>query len=597
MPGAFPDLPRHEDNRTTYDDASISFAEDHPPPVTAAYTINHQGPLVNPPHTEGDLESKPILPDLPAYRNNHPLSPQKLESSSITSSEGCVSNPAPADSLLKCAGCSGNHSQIFWDLLFWPISRLQRYRSDENLDMQRQAESLLADTELCVDSGSLDTSPQRPPKGGGSESDRETQTAQPKNTKQGLDPETPPKPPSHTPPVVTEPPHANPELSSSTSTREKPAPPSLSSTKIGLHNTQVPPLQKPRAKLQRASEYMKMIVDEMESNETASSLATSVVSTRTRRSLQFSGFMLPMQDKKSSCNYLGKHTERGNADAVRMLLKKGCNPGTIRHPRQAPIFNVIKGASARHTQCLRLLLDHGVDVNVHSEFTYKTPLLKAIEQDVWSGYSTVIFLLLKAGADPNAKDRSGDVPLLKLLRGGTHPLDEGRRRALALLLTPTFGTNVSVTIRGTRNKALHLAIRRKDPWAVDMLLNKSYSRRDIEAENSEGLTPLLLTASLWRPQTMTTNQLAILDYLLEKCANVNVKMPRTGQTPLHIAIGYGLVDVVKELMRHGANPSLKTREGETAWDAAREKRRLDRCGGCRDCVKIRRMLGERPRGY
>lgn len=76
-------------------------------------------------------------------------------------------------------------------------------------------------------------------------------------------------------------------------------------------------------------------------------------------------------------------------------------------------------------------------------------------------------------------------------------------------------------------------IRRDDPWAVGMLLEMNGSV--IEAENSEGLTPLLLAATSWST-AMASDQLEILDLLLEKKANVNVKMQETKKTPLHIAV-------------------------------------------------------------
>lgn len=85
--------------------------------------------------------------------------------------------------------------------------------------------------------------------------------------------------------------------------------------------------------------------------------------------------------------------------------------------------------------------------------------------------SPSFFLLLDAGANPNSKDSSGDAPLLKLLDGGRHPLEEHRRRALALLLSTSYKTNLNITSLGTRNNP-HLAIRRNDPWAVGMLLER-----------------------------------------------------------------------------------------------------------------------------
>ncbi|KAG4427746.1 hypothetical protein IFR05_016770 [Cadophora sp. M221] len=579
MPGAFPDFSRHEGSGISYDDTSLSSAEHHPPPETAAYKTSHQGPLVN---TGSDLEGNPILPDLHELGSDPPLSPQKLDSASKASLRGRKS---------KRARCSGNRCQIFRDQIRRLLSQDQRYCSDENLDMQCQEDSGDSD---------LDSSTQQPSKSCGSESETNVRTKRTgmktveEATKRSvekpigahhrgemLDPEKPPpyNPASAKaePPVVNPLPRASSVHSCSISASGKSTSPDLSGTKVRSHNAQVHPLEQQRAKLQRVNDYMKMVLVD----ETTRSVAASVISTKTQRSSKswFCG-ILRCQDK--FFNYLGKHTKNANPDLVQELLRAGCDTGTKRRSRWIrPIFNVIRGASPRHTKCLRLLLDHGVDVNVRSKYTHKTPLQEVIEQKVWSGYSTVIFLLLKAGADPNAKDRHGDIALLKLLKHSKHPLKEDHRRALALLLT--FGANVNVTRPGTRSRSnpLHHAIRRNDPWAVDMLLTRIDSARDIEAENSKGLTPLLLAASHWQqPQTMTMteDQLWILESLLENGADVNAKMPMKKQTPLHIAIGYRLVRAVEVLMLHGANPNVETNEGKTAWDVAREKRELDRCG-------------------
>ncbi|KAE8442863.1 hypothetical protein EG329_002605 [Mollisiaceae sp. DMI_Dod_QoI] len=316
----------------------------------------------------------------------------------------------------------------------------------------------------------------------------------------------------------------------------------------------------PRFKVERASVYMRKVFD-----DAASSVPTSVMSTKTREKFKLAGLMLPLQDRTN--NYLGQYTKLGKADAVRMLLREGCCPGTKAHPRPGPIFDVVRGASSRHTKCLRALINHGVDVNVRRNG--KTPLIEAVEQEPWSGYVTVIYLLLLAGANPNAKDGSGDSPLLKLLGGGLRPLEEHHRKALALLLSPSWKTNVKVTPLGTQNKPLHLAIRRNDPYAVGMLLDKDDSV--IEAENSEGLTPLLLAARSWTTD-MSSDQLEILDLLLEKKANSNVKMLRTDKTPLHIAVSHGLIHAVERLLEHGSDPMLSTRDGKTVFDIANERK-------------------------
>lgn len=72
-----------------------------------------------------------------------------------------------------------------------------------------------------------------------------------------------------------------------------------------------------------------------------------------------------------------------------------------------------------------------------------------------------------------------------------HIIEDYRRRAFALLLRDA-DTEVDIVLPGTLNTPLHLVVRRKDPYAVGMLL---YKKADANAKNASGTTPLLLTAS------------------------------------------------------------------------------------------------------
>ncbi|OBT95560.1 hypothetical protein VE01_05901 [Pseudogymnoascus verrucosus] len=358
---------------------------------------------------------------------------------------------------------------------------------------------------------------------------------------------------------------------------------SLPLTAGNLDNLIHKPMAKEKIKPVNASIYMKKIWD-----DAASSAPTSVMSSRTAKRFSSAGVFLPWQDK--TLNFLGQYTKEGSVSAVRLLLKSGCNPGKKGEPRWEPIFNAVRGASDRHVKCVRELINYGVDVNAKNKVSRRTPLQYAIEHEAWSGYSNLIYILLAAGADPNIKDAMGDVPLLQILYGGNEPLPKHRRDALALLLAPNYSTDINVSPPGTMNGPLHLAVRRKDPWAVGMLLEKN---APVDGENGAGLTPLQLAMGSW---TATTNhdQLEILRLLLEKKANVNVKNTTDGRTPLHIAISLEIIDAVRMLLQHGAKRSIKDGSAKSARQLYQEQAKAHK--NCKKCPEVKTLMEDNSIG-
>ncbi|MCJ1401469.1 hypothetical protein MMC11_004683 [Xylographa trunciseda] len=297
--------------------------------------------------------------------------------------------------------------------------------------------------------------------------------------------------------------------------------------------------------------------------EAESSAATSVISEGTRSKIG-GGSLTHWQDKTH--NFLGHYAKEGKAAAVRLLLEKNCNPGTKEKPRPGPLFSAVKGASARHTKCVRILLEFGADVNVKQYSTGKTPLHFAIEHRNFKGYGNLIYTLLGHGANPNVKDASGDFPLLQILYGGYEPLEKHKRDALALLLEQThFTTDVNIMPPGTQNAPLHLAVRRKDPWAVGMLLE---TEAKVNEPNGAGVTPFAMAASSWS-ELMTNEQKEVVELLLYHGAHVNVKIGSTGSTALQIAITHGRADMVELLIDYDADPEAKDNAGQSAFDIAR----------------------------
>jgi serine/threonine protein kinase/ankyrin repeat protein len=299
--------------------------------------------------------------------------------------------------------------------------------------------------------------------------------------------------------------------------------------------------------------------------ETASSVATSTMSDRTKRMLQ--GFSMPRWWDHDH-NLLEVFCSQGKAQAVRALLDKGCNPGKAGPKgkrRSGPITVAIKGASLRHNRCVKALIEAEADVNVVNHSTGKTPLHLAIENPKFKGYEHLICALIDGGANPNLADIRGDRPITKiLLENGNGPLEEHHQKALALLLRDK-ATDVEVTQPGTLNTPLHLAVRRKDPFTVAMLL---FKKANINAKNAAGSTPLLVAANqLHKPTTKEQKQLMSILLHVEGIL-VNEKAGVKEQTALHYAVNAGVSWAVDMLLEHAADPACEDKEGRNALKLA-----------------------------
>ena len=329
--------------------------------------------------------------------------------------------------------------------------------------------------------------------------------------------------------------------------------------------------KKPSRQWESANVIMKRILEDK-----MSEAPTSVMSVNTRATVSQSRPLLRWNDE--FYGYLPSFITNGKVGAVRELLRAGCNPGTREKPRWAPISNAIRGATDKHTKCLRALVSHGVNVNAIKKSTGKRPLHYAVEKAPWPGYSSVIYTLLDAGADPNATDNANDVPLLMLL-AGRGPLPQGKRDALYLLLAPNFATNLDVSIKGTLDNALHLAVRRKDAYTVDVILEKlKQVRGDAlklpQKRNGTGLTPLLLAFTNYPLLGEEADEeLQIIKLLLENGADPNDQDTTHGQTPLHTVVSTSKNTIALELLcTHSANATMPNHAGESPINMAQRFR-------------------------
>lgn len=114
--------------------------------------------------------------------------------------------------------------------------------------------------------------------------------------------------------------------------------------------------------------------------------------------------------------------------------------------------------------------------------------------------------------------------------------------------------------------ALHLAAGERDLQLTQKLLSR---RIDATLSNDEGQTALHVAAGTSARTARSQNDQAQLVALLAPVSDVDTQ-DKNGNTAMHLAAAKGLDRTVSELLRHGADPAIKNREGEKPVDLARD---------------------------
>jgi len=167
-------------------------------------------------------------------------------------------------------------------------------------------------------------------------------------------------------------------------------------------------------------------------------------------------------------------------------------------------------------------------------------LFKGVEVDAPQMVSQAV----AAGADPNARDAKGQVPLFLALRG------ESFQAADALLAVT--GIAVDVANANGETPLMMAALRGQVVW-MQRLLDRG------AAVNKDGWTPLHYAAS--------GPAVPAVELLVGRGATLDARSPN-GTTPLMMAARYGAIDAADLLLAKGADPALRNEKGLTAADFA-----------------------------
>lgn len=311
----------------------------------------------------------------------------------------------------------------------------------------------------------------------------------------------------------------------------------------------------------------------------------------------------------------------GNAEMATALIARGANVNARSRIGATPLF---AAAYWHHEDLVALLLSKGADPSVVSK-NGETALHRALARyGVEAGGPTLVptakleamtttaRLLVERGTDPKAAVPSGETPLHFAAACGHPPLvafllDKGaaieargtdgvtplyvaaisNRHAVAELLLAR-GAQVDARTKSRYTPLLHAA-RTGAPKLVALFVDKG---ADVNATDAEGKTPLLealWTGSLASPagqklmvarggsaaeRADLNRRLASVEgrwhdaalLLIDRGADVRAH-PADVASPLLLAAVTGDVDVVRELLEHGA-PIDEITTGETALHAA-----------------------------
>jgi ankyrin repeat protein len=248
----------------------------------------------------------------------------------------------------------------------------------------------------------------------------------------------------------------------------------------------------------------------------------------------------------------------GNAETIKLLLDRGANPNAKETGRGQTAL--MWALDQKHPDAARALIEHGADVNAHSKNDF-TPLLFAAKQ----GDLEAVRMLLQSGARVNdgtpLKNRPAGRRAAPPSDNGDPDVPDG--------MTPLL----IATVSGHEDVALLLLENGADADAADGTgaTTLHYSILDGMAMIGAVSTKLAVNNYVFRP-----NMVRLVKALLARGAKPNprlVREPRLpgttprfsliGATPFLFATASGDLELMRLLIKSGADPLLGTTEGTT----------------------------------
>ncbi|CAH1773645.1 unnamed protein product [Owenia fusiformis] len=171
-------------------------------------------------------------------------------------------------------------------------------------------------------------------------------------------------------------------------------------------------------------------------------------------------------------------------------------------------------------------------------------LARGLQLVAEKGYLECVLVFLRAGALPDAHDRSGQTPLILASMQGYADIVE-------ILIRK--GCNVNKMCHRTRATALHWASANGHLECAELLLDAGANR---EAKTTNGRTPLMMASR--------NDHDLILEMLIKNNCDVNV-LDVESNSALHLAAIDGAYDTTNLLIKHGCKVDQPNHYGDTPF--------------------------------
>lgn len=222
-------------------------------------------------------------------------------------------------------------------------------------------------------------------------------------------------------------------------------------------------------------------------------------------------------------------------DMVEFLLKKGANVDIIDSYGNTPLFYVRKENNSSYEgrfEIAKLLIDHGADVN-HKNEDGSTPLFYMASY----GDFDMVGLLIAHGANVNHLDNEGNNVVFGAIskNGELEYYGDEYARTMEILLY----NGLDINSEGKNGESLlHVSVMFLQPWIIELLLSSGVN---VNSKDKNGKTALTLIL----PKILKVYEDEYEDEYEEE--NKYKK----------------IVDVIKELLKEGADVNSKDEDGRT----------------------------------